>query len=185
MRLPGACFNFVLLNKKTEIMNNRSFTLAGILILGTLLISCKKKSADPEPDPVSTTTTTTGGTTTGNPVTAPGFTWTAAGTQTVADSAYYIEQSWGSGIRAYKGADLKFEINFQPTTLSATTYTFMTGRALTYIDNNQYFDDNTGTFQITALANNKASGNYSGTGVSSTSTASVALTVQFRDIPKR
>lgn len=166
-------------------MNNRSFTLAGILILGTLLIiSCKKKSADPEPDPVSTTTTT-GGTTTGNPVTAAGFTWTAAGTQTVADSAYYTEQSWGSGIRAYKGGNLKFEINFQPTTLSATTYTFMTGRALTYIDNNQYFDDNTGTFHVTALANNKAAGNYSGTGISSTTSASLALTVQFTDIPKR
>lgn len=166
-------------------MKNKGLTLSGILILGTLLIiSCKKKNADPEPEPPAATTTT-GGTTTGNTTTTPGFTWTAAGAQTIADSAYYIEQSWGSGIRAYKAGDLKFEINFQSTTLSATTYTFITGRALTYIDNNQYFDDNTGTFHVTALANNKASGNYSGTGVSSTTTASLALTVQFKDIPKR
>lgn len=156
-----------------------------MIISGALILfSCKKKSNDPEPEPASTTTTT-GGSTTGNPVTASGFTWTAAGTQSVADSAYYIEQSWGSGIRAYKGGDLKFEINFQPTTVSATTYTFMTGRALTYIDNNQYYDDNTGTFRVTALANNKASGNYSGTGISSTTSSSVALTVQFTDIRKK
>lgn len=162
-------------------------TLGAVIISGTLtFFSCKKKSNDPEPDPASTTTTTTtGGSTTGNPVTASGFTWTAAGTHSVADSAYYIEESWGSGIRAYKGGDLKFEINFQPTSLSATTYTFMTGRALTYIDNNQYYDDNTGTFHVTALANNKASGNYSGTGISSTTSASVALTVQFTDIRKK
>jgi hypothetical protein len=167
-------------------MKNIGLKLSGILFIGTLvMISCKKKSSDPEPDPASTTTTTTTGGTTGNPVTASGFTWTAAGTQTVADSAYYIEQSWGSGIRAYKSGNLKFEINFQPTTMSVTTYTFMTGRALTYIDNNQYYDDNTGTFQITALANSKSSGNYSGTGISSTTSASVALTVQFVGIPKR
>ncbi len=168
-------------------MNNRSLITGGLLILGTLvIISCKKKSADPEPDPASTTTTTTtGGTTTGNPVTAPGFTWTAAGAQTVADSSFYVEGGWGSGIRAYKGGNLKFEINFQPTTLSANTYTFTTNTALTYIDNTQYFDDKTGTFHVTALANNKASGNYSGTGVNSASSGSVALTIQFVDIPKR
>jgi hypothetical protein len=164
-------------------MKNIGLKLSGIFLIGTLaVVSCKKKSPDPEP--ASGTTTTTGGTT-GNPVTASGFTWTAAGTQTVADSAYYIEQSWGSGIRAYKSGNLKFEINFQPTTLSATTYTFMTGRALTYIDNNQYYDDNTGTFQITTLANNKAGGNYNGTGISSTTSNSVALSIQFSDIPKR
>ncbi len=164
-------------------MKNIGLKLSGIFLLGTLvMISCKKKSPDPEP--ASSTTTTTGGTT-GNPVTASGFTWTASGMQAVADSAYYIEQSWGSGIRAYKSGNLKFEINFQPTTLSATTYTFMTGRALTYIDNNQYYDDNTGTFQITTLANSKASGNYSGTGISSTTSSTVALSIQFSDIPKR
>lgn len=163
-----------------------SFLKCSALVISAALIigSCKKKSPDPEPEPASTTTTTTGGTT-GNPVTASGFTWTAAGTQSVADSAYYIEESWGSGIRAYKAGDLKFEINFQPTTLSVSTYTFMNGRALTYIDNNQYYDDNTGTFHITALGNSKASGNYSGTGISSTTSASVALTVQFTDIRKK
>ena len=173
---------------ETIMMKNRSLlTLSTVIISGTLIFfSCKKKNNDPGPDPSSTTTTTTtGGSTTGNPVTASGFTWTAAGTQSVADSAYYIEQSWGSGIRAYKGGDLKFEINFQPTSLSATTYTFMTGRALTYIDNSQDYDDNSGTFRVTALANNKASGNYSGTGISSTTSASVALTVQFADIRKK
>lgn len=80
---------------------------------------------------------------------------------------------------------MRFEINFQPTSLSANTYTFTTNMALTYIDNTQYFDDKTGTFHVTALANNKASGNYSGTGVNSASSGSVALTVQFVDIPKR
>lgn|GEM_PF-2021498 len=168
-------------------MNHRSVTLSGIFILATLLvISCKKKSADPEPDPASiTTTTTTGGTTTGNPVTAPGFTWTAAGTQTVADSSFYVEGGWGSGIRAYKGGNLKFEINFTPTTLSAATYTLGPGHGLTYIDNGNYFDDQASVFHVTALANTKASGSYSGTGISSATTASVALTVQFADIPKR
>lgn len=167
-------------------MNNRSLTLGGILILGTLLIiSCKKKSADPEPDPASTTTTTTGGTTAGNPVTAPGFTWTAAGAQTVADSAYYIEQSWGSGIRAYKGGNLKFEINFTPMTLSVATYTLGSGHGLTYIDNGNYFDDQVSPFHVTAVSANKASGNYSGAGINSITSASVALSIQFKDIPKR
>ncbi len=167
-------------------MNNTRLTVVGILLVGALaIISCKKKSADPEPDPASATTTTTGGSTTGNPVTTPGFTWTAAGAQTVADSSFYVEGGWGSGIRAYKGGNLKFEINFTPTVLSAATYTLASGHGLTYIDNGNYFDDQASPFQVTAVSANKASGNYSGTGVNSTTSASVALTVQFRDVPKR
>jgi hypothetical protein len=168
-------------------MKNTALKLSGIILLGTLVfISCKKKSPDPEPDPTAATTTTTGGTTSGNPVTAPGFTWTAAGgSATVADSSFYVEGGWGSGIRAYKGGNLKFEINFQPTTLSATTYTFGSGGGLTYIDNGNYFDDHTSPFHVTAVANNKASGNYTGTGINSTTSASLALTVQFVDIRKK
>lgn len=118
-------------------------------------------------------------------MTAAGFTWTAAGSQTIADSAYYIEQSWGSGIRAYKSGNLKFEINFTPTTLSAATYTLGPGHGLTYIDNSNYFDDQASAFHVTAVSANKASGNYSGTGINSVTSASVALSVQFKDIPKR
>jgi hypothetical protein len=168
-------------------MKKTAITLSGIIIFGTLIfISCKKKSPDPEPEPATTTTTTTGGTTSGNPVTASGFTWTAAGgSATVADSSFYVEGSWGSGIRAYKAGNLKFEINFQPTTLSAATYTLGSGHGLTYIDNGTYFDDQTSPFHVTAVANNNASGNYTGTGINSTTSASVALTVQFVDIPKK
>lgn len=166
-------------------MKNIGLTLSGIFLIGTLaIISCKKKSPDPEPDPVSSTTTTTGGTT-GNPVTASGFTWTAAGTQTIADSSFYVEGGWGSGIRAYKGGNLKFEINFTPTTLAAANYTLSPGHGLTYIDNGAYFDDQASPFRVTALANNKASGNYSGSGINSTTSASVALSIQFADIPKK
>ena len=164
-----------------------SLKLSGLLLLGVLaVISCKKKSSDPEPDPASTTTTTTGGNTTGNQATAPGFTWTATGgNATVADSSFYVEGGWGSGIRAYKGGNLKFEINFVPTTLSAATYTLGSSHGLTYIDNGNYFDDQTSLFQVTAVANNKASGNYTGTGINATTSSSVGLSIRFSDIPKR
>lgn len=154
----------------------------GCLLVTVIIgVSCKKKSADPEPEPASTTTAGS----TGGPLSTAGFTWTTSGTQTIADSAFYVQGGWGSGIRAYKGGSLRFEINFQPTTLSASTYTLSSGSGLTYIDNNQYYDDQSGTFRVTSVANNKASGNYSGTGINSASSATVALTVQFADIPKR
>lgn len=165
-------------------MKKTTLTLSGILILGIFVIaSCKKKTQDPEPDPVSGTTTT--GSTTGNPVTASGFTWTATGTQSIADSAFYVEGGWGSGIRAYKAGDLRFEINFTPTSLAAGTYTLDPGHGLTYIDNGNYFDDASSQFQVTTLANNKASGSYSGTAINAATSASVALTINFSGIPKK
>lgn len=154
-----------------------------IVLCAAVFVSCKKKSPDPEPDPASTTTTT--GSTTGNPVTASGFTWTATGTQSIADSAFYVEGGWGSGIRAYKAGNLKFEINFTPTSLAAGTYTLGSSHGLTYIDNGNYFDDASSQFQVTTLANNKASGNYSGTAINATTSASVALTINFSGIPKK
>lgn len=164
---------------KTTLLNLAVATV----LCAALFIACKKKSPDPEPDPVSGTTTS--GSTTGNPVTASGFTWTAAGTQSIADSAYYIEGGWGSGIRAYKAGNLRFEINFTSTSLAAGTYTLGSGHGLTYIDNGTYFDDASSQFQVSALANNKASGNYSGTAMNASTSASVALTINFSGIPKK
>lgn len=151
-------------------------------MFGTLLItSCKKKTTAPEE--AQTTTTTGGGATA-----VSGFTWTqSGGAQNVADSAYYVEGSWGSGIRAYKGGNLTFEINFTPTTLAASAYTLSAGHGLTFISGGNYYDDQSSVFTVSSVANNKASGNYSGTAVYTgpSSTSSLPLTILFKDIPKK
>jgi hypothetical protein len=171
-------------------MKNTAVTLSGIIILGTLVfISCKKKSPDPEPDPTTTTTTTTtGGTTTGGNTAAAGFTYTPfGGAAVIADSAYYVEGAWGSGVRAFKAGGLKFEINITPTTFAAGSYTFTPGHGLTYVDGGNYFDYKSGTFDVTGVANNKASGNFSGVveynGGSTIATQTISLV--FKDIPKK
>ncbi len=163
-----------------------------MISLGALIIcSCKKKTADPVPDPITTTTTTTTGTTTGSTTTGgaamPGFTYTPqGGSATVADSAYYTQGGWGSGVRAYKAGSLKFEINIMPTTFSTGSYTFTPGQGLTYVDVN-YFDYKSGTFNVTAVSGNKASGNFAGVVEYNTgpTIATQNINLVFKDIPKR
>ena len=162
----------------------KSFLNFAILFASTTICftACKKKSSDPEPEPDPVSTTTGGSTTTS------GFTWTQSGGATnTADSAYYVEGGWGSGIRAYKGGSIKFEINFTPTTLTAATYTLSAGHGLTYVSGGLYYDDQSSVFNVTTVANNKASGNYSGTATynSGGASSSLPLTVQFVDIPKK
>ncbi len=166
-------------------MKKTILTLSGIIILGTLITtSCKKKSSDPAPAP-SSTTTTTGGTTTGGNA-APGFTYTpTGGSATLADSAFYVEGTWGSGVRAYKAGNIKFEINITPTTFAQGSYTFTPGHGLTYVDVN-YFDYKSGTFNVTTVANNKASGNFSGeVEYSGPAITTQTISLQFKDIPKK
>lgn len=172
-------------------MKKTIFTLSGIFILSVFFISsCKKKSSDPAPDPSSTTTggTTTGGTTTGGNTTAAGFTYTPyGGTATLADSAFYTEGTWGSGVRAFKAGNLKFEINILPTTFSQGSYSSTPSVSLVYIDSGNYFAYKSGTLNVTSVANNKSSGDFSGTVEynSGPVIGTQTISLQFKDIPKR
>lgn len=133
-----------------------------ILALAIALpFACKKKD-DAEPDNSTNSTTTTGGTT-GTPVVAGSFTWTEnGGPVNTADSAYWVNWSSGTGIRASKGGFANyFEINWGTAnntsvgtkSLSAGDFTFIKGSTT-------YTNSSTQNLSVTAFSSNKLTGEF-------------------------
>lgn len=144
-----------------------------LLALATALFSaCTKKT--------TTTTTPTTNTT-------AGFTWTENGGAVItADSAYWTTGSWGTGIRAYKGANMAnfFEINWagnNNTTVGAKTLT--TSGDFTFVQNPTFYTNPTNqTLNITGFSSNLLSGNAT---VAVTGGTITSIVCNFNNLPKR
>lgn len=164
----------------------KQFTRATTLILAALtltFVACKKKEKEEE-TPVAVTAATPTATT---PPAATGFTWTENGGAAItADSAFWTTGTWGTGIRAYKGAGHAnfFEINWaSQNNTSVGVKTLNVGYDFTFIKgSNTYTNPASQTLNVTAFANNKLSGN---TTVAVTGGSITTLVCTFNDLPKK
>ena len=148
-----------------------SILLFALLMIG--MIACKKKTTDPIPQ--------------NNNNNVSSFTWTENGGAVItADSAYWTTGSWGTGIRAFKGAAMAnfFEINWATennTSVGAKTlnvgsdFTFLQGSAM-------YTNPAAETLNVTAFASDKLSGNCT---VAVSGGAINTLVCTFTNLPKK
>lgn len=147
-------------------LKNTILLLTCITIMFT---SCSKSDSSPAVvTPVAT-------------VAADGFTWTENGGTSVltVDNPYANLQ--GKTIFAIRSGNTIYEINL--TALAVGTYTIANGtnNVITYIPNaNGFFNATSGSVIITANANNKISGTFTGTGSGNGITS---VKGQFTNIP--
>jgi hypothetical protein len=141
-------------------------------ILSITILSCKKSTED-VPAPLAAA--------------ADSFTWTENGGAVItADSAFWTTYNGGTGIRAYKGANLAnfFEINWagnSNTTVGAKTLN--TTGDFTFVKLPIYYINPTNqTLNISAFANNKITGNATVTVTGGTITT---LALTFTELPKK
>lgn len=159
-------------------MNIQTSQVKGILYLSILFsslffISCNKEETEPE-------------------VTAPivqppangTFSWKENGGSVItADSAFWTTGGWGTGIRAYKGADF-FEINWDtPNDNSVGAKVLATPYGFTFLKSPAtYTCSNNETLNITASASNLISGNSS---VQVNGGTITTIAIAFTDLPVR
>jgi hypothetical protein len=142
-------------------------------ILSTAFLSCKKSAEDvPAPAAVGA---------------AGSFTWTENGGAVItADSAFWTTYNGGTGIRAYKGANLAnfFEINWAGNSNTAVgAKTLNTTGDFTFVKLPIYYINPTNqTVNITAFANNKITGNAT---VAVTGGTITSLALTFTELPKK
>jgi hypothetical protein len=144
-----------------------------IAILSITILSCKK-STEEVPVPAAAAA-------------AGSFTWKENGGAVItADSAFWTTYNGGTGIRAYKGANLAnfFEINWagnSNTTVGAKTLN--TTGDFTFVKLPIYYINPTNqTLNITAFANNKITGNAT---VAVTGGTITTLVLTFTELPKK
>ena len=132
----------------------------------TLLTSCSKSDPTVATTPVATT--------------ANGFTWTENNGTTImtVDDPHVSIQ--GKTILAVRSGNTIFEINL--SSLAVGTYTVTNGvNVITYVPNaSGFFNATSGSIIITANANNKLSGTFTGTG---TGNGITSVKGQFTNIP--
>jgi hypothetical protein len=141
-------------------------------ILSIAILSCKKSTED-VPAPAVTAA-------------AGSFTWTENGGAVItADSAFWTTYNGGTGIRAYKGANLAnfFEINWAGNTNTAVGAKILnTTGDFTFVKLPIYYINPTNqTLNISAFANNKITGNATVTVTGGTITT---LALTFTELPK-
>jgi hypothetical protein len=142
-------------------------------ILSTAFLSCKKSAEDaPAPAAVGA---------------AGSFTWTENGGAVItADSAFWTTYNGGTGIRAYKGANLAnfFEINWAGNSNTAVgAKTLNTTGDFTFVKLPIYYINPTNQLlNISAFANNKITGNAT---VAVTGGTITTLALTFTELPKK
>jgi hypothetical protein len=141
-------------------------------ILSITILSCKKSTED-VPAPLAAA--------------AGSFTWTENGGAVItADSAFWTTYNGGTGIRAYKGANLAnfFEINWAGNSNTAVgAKTLNTTGDFTFVKLPIYYINPTNqTLNISAFANNKITGNATVTVTGGTITT---LALTFTELPKK
>ena len=150
---------------------NKLFFRSALIIASLLVFSNCAKEDEPQPEDPE------------NPViTAGQFTWKPGSAASVtADSAYYYSQF--TTIYAFKnGYANMIEVNLSSLTAASYSLSSATGNALTFITASTTHTASSGSFNITAAANNKLSGNFSANLAGGSVTS---ITGSFTDIPKR
>ncbi len=153
-----------------------------MLLVASMLFSCKKKN-----EPVAGQTNST--TTTGGPTIALGsFIWQENGGSVInADSAHWVTGTWGTGIRAYKGYGTStanfFEINWTPqNNISVGTKTV----SFDFVKSNTLYSGvGSQNISITAASTATISGDCNVTVSNATNTSITAITATFSSISKK